>query len=459
MEEEVEAALEIKEKIQVSSNAEATRLDDILGEDLIASEISQEVSQEIINPDDLVKKDPSRSKSLETPILEEDEAPKEPLMIVHAPLDKKKSPIKRKKKKRKESKVQQSPISLKERMKLAAERRKLSGVTKKLSLAAVGIGIASKRRDLNNRVPMNELEKLGQIGIGLFGSVECVQHKQTRELYALKVVSKGVYKKDGIVNNLMMEKTCLSILDSNFIIRLYSTMKDRQCCYFLLEFVNGGEFYELLRTFTYFSNSYAQFYAANVVLAFEHMHNHGVVYRDLKPENLMLTHKGYVKVIDLGFAKKIDDKRTYTYCGTPDYLAPEIIEELGHSYPVDWWTLGVLIFEMLIGRGPFKADTNEKIFKKATSGKVKFPRQLTLHADDIIRSFLQQDPENRLGVDGTSPIKGHGWFQSINWGDLRAQKIDPPHIPSEREKTSHDADEEPPYIELSNDSDGLFEDF
>lgn len=364
-------------------------------------------------------------------------------------------------KKSKGVRVKQSPISLKERMKVAAERRKKSGVLKEISLSSVGL---SPNRLFSDRILIKDMKKLGQIGIGLFGAVDCVKHRETGELYALKVISKGIYKKEGIVKTLIMEKTCLSLLDSPFIIRLFSTMKTKQCCYFLLEFVNGGEFYELLSLHTYFSDAFAQFYASNVVLAFEHMHAQGIVYRDLKPENLMLATNGYVKVIDLGFAKKIGTEKTFTYCGTPDYLAPEIIEELGHSYAVDWWTLGVLIYEMLIGRGPFRADTNEKIFKKATSGKVKFPRQLTLHADGIIRAFLKQNPNDRLGVEnntdyGVSLIKEHEWFQNIDWAEIRAQRTKAPHVPSETQKTGWSGEEEAPYMELSHDSDGLFQDF
>ncbi len=180
---------------------------------------------------------------------------------------------------------------------------------------------------------------------------------------------------------------------------------------------------------TLFPEDTARFYAASVVLAFEFMHEKNIIYRDLKPENLLLDHLGFLKVTDFGFAKEIGkDGRTWTLCGTPDYLAPEIVSGKGHGKAVDWWTLGVLIYEMLASYPPFYDEEPMKTYQKIVSGKVTYPPHFSAEAVNLISKLLQLKAANRLGVikGGAALIKAHPWFKGFDWNAHVAQKITPP---------------------------------
>lgn len=376
-------------------------------------------------------------------------------------------------------------LSLKERWALAAKKQKdgklsfgnPSQFIEAEEAETIPNALIANPRNSNVErvVELTDLKRVYKMGCGLFGSVDCVQYNKTGDKYALKVISKGVVKNEGIIENLSQEKETLLALDSPFIIKLYSTLQSEQYCFFLLELARGGEFYELLLTYTTFSESWARFYASNVAVAFQHMHSRGVVYRDLKPENLMLDKSGYIKLIDLGFAKIINQDKTYTYCGTPDYLSPEMVDEVGHDYTSDWWGLGVLIFEMLIGRGPFRANSIEQTCKMITSGKVRIPpNRMTEYAENIIRSLCTLEPENRLGYkgDGVSELQSHPWFSVVDWIGIKERTVDPPYIPQEsapKESKTECSDPLNNYHHYTNpsevpfevyvDNDGMFERF
>jgi len=282
------------------------------------------------------------------------------------------------------------------------------------------------------------LDDMHCLGVGEFGSVDCVRRRDTSDCYALKKISKGVYYDRGIIPSLLNEKLCLMAVDHSFIIQLYATLQDKHFCYFVLEHVSGAEFYDHLTKYLKFPINWAKFYCANVVLAIGHLHSKGIVYRDIKPENLLLDKSGYIKVIDLGFCKFIHGARTHTYCGTIDYLAPEVVNEEGHSYPYDWWCLGVLTYEMVIGRAPFRSDNANETFKKIIAGKVKFPRWIPKEyaaTKKLIRKFMKLNPGKRLGVNelgvkaGLDDIKNHSWFSCIDWKALEAKKMTPPYVP------------------------------
>jgi len=172
------------------------------------------------------------------------------------------------------------------------------------------------------------------------------------------------------------------------------------------------------------------FFAASIVLAFEYMHSKGIIYRDLKPENLLLTEKGYLKITDFGFAKKIKDKRTWTLCGTPDYLAPEVVSGQGHDRSVDWWTLGILIYEMLASYPPFYDEDPMKTYAKIMHGQVAFPMHFSKHAVDLIKRLLHPKPTKRLGVlkGGAKLIKQHPWFKNFDWEQFEKQTMKAPII-------------------------------
>ncbi|KAJ3271761.1 hypothetical protein HDV01_006369 [Terramyces sp. JEL0728] len=200
--------------------------------------------------------------------------------------------------------------------------------------------------------------------------------------------------------------------------------------YLLLEFVIGGEMFSHLRRAGRFSNEMTKFYASEITLALVYLHNMDIIYRDLKPENLLLDHQGHIKIADFGFAKIVPD-RTWTLCGTPEYLAPEIIQSRGHGKAVDWWALGILIFEMLAGYPPFFDDNPFGIYEKILAGKIVFPPHFHADARDLIKRFLTADLTNRLGnlSGGSEDVKNHRWFAGVNWQDVLDRKIQAPIVP------------------------------
>jgi serine/threonine protein kinase len=205
-------------------------------------------------------------------------------------------------------------------------------------------------------------------------------------------------------------------------------MRDKNFLYFLLEPSLGGELFSVLRVADKFDNDTARFYAGIVVCVFQYLHARDILYRDLKPENLLMDAQGYLKITDFGFAKMTRD-RTYTFCGTPDYLAPEIVASAGHHTGADWWTLGVLVYEMLVGYTPFYDEAGPaSMYSKILAGKVAFPQGVPAAAQDLVRSLLQTKPTRRLGVllGGAEVIKNHAWFRGFDWAALTSRQMPAP---------------------------------
>lgn len=198
----------------------------------------------------------------------------------------------------------------------------------------------------------------------------------------------------------------------------------------LLEFVAGGELFSYLRAAGRFSGPTSCFYAAEIVCALEYLHSKHIVYRDLKPENLLLDSQGHLKITDFGFSKKLTD-RTWTLCGTPEYLAPEIIQSKGHNKAVDWWALGVLIYEMLAGFPPFFDDNPFGIYEKILSGRIEWPKHMDPIAKDLIKKLLIADRTKRLGNmrQGADDVKRHRWFKLVEWPLVPQRALTPPIRP------------------------------
>lgn len=276
--------------------------------------------------------------------------------------------------------------------------------------------------------PLDKLRVIGLLGSGSFGRVELREHVDTGYTYALKAINKQSIRENGQLEFIKNERAVLAVLDSPFIVKLHGAMVDTENVYFLLEPAMGGEMFSLLNEHDKFPEDAVRFYAASVVLAFEHMHSQTIVYRDLKPENVMLDHEGYVKITDFGFAKPLTN-RTYTFCGTPDYLSPEIVLNQGHGFPTDWWTVGVLMYEMLTGQTPFYDDSTQAMYEKIVAGIFPFPAHVSPDARDLVKRFLVKKPTKRLGVisGGVKLIKEHPFFSGFDWDALMARKLPAPY--------------------------------
>ncbi|CAJ0569975.1 unnamed protein product, partial [Mesorhabditis spiculigera] len=286
--------------------------------------------------------------------------------------------------------------------------------------------------DLMEYAPMlQDLEAVCTIGTGTFGRVQLTRHRETKKHYALKVLNMHKLVTTRQVEHVHNEKHILNLIQHPFIVNLHATERDERNLYMIMEFVPGGELFSYLRAARRFSLPMATFYAAEITSALSFLHSKNIVYRDLKPENLMLTKEGHIKMADFGFAKELRD-RTYTLCGTPEYLAPESVAKKGHNKAVDWWALGILIYEMLVGKPPFVGKCAQQIYAAILEHNLKFPRSFDLVAKDLVRKLLEEDRTRRLGCmkGGAEDVMGHRFFSHINWDDVETMRLTPPIVPT-----------------------------
>ncbi|KAG8299457.1 cAMP-dependent protein kinase catalytic subunit beta-like [Homalodisca vitripennis] len=268
------------------------------------------------------------------------------------------------------------------------------------------------------------------IGVGTFGVVLLMKDETEDTYYAVKAINKKVIVKSKQIPHILNEKKILNVTNFPFIIYLVNYFSDNSYLYFVLPFVSGGDLFTSLRRVHKFNDGLSRFYASQVVLALEYLHHLDIIYRDLKPENILLDHTGYIKLTDFGFGK-ILKSRTWTLCGTPEYLAPEVVLNRGYSKAVDWWALGVLIFEMICGRSPFVSREPIRIYEKILSNRYVFTPEALPDAKDLIKQLLQPNISLRIGSlkHGVKDIKDHPWFRPIDWMMVLNRKMDPPFVP------------------------------
>jgi len=283
------------------------------------------------------------------------------------------------------------------------------------------------------------LDSVGLLGVGAFGSVTLERDPQSGKLYALKTLSKGLIQHNELQESVQNEREIMTMIDSPFTLRLYGTFKDENYVYFLLEPLLGGDLHFLIRSpetsVMLRRPTMHKFLMACVVCGLEHLHERNIVFRDLKSENVLLSSRGYAKLCDFGFAKFVLG-RTFTLCGTPEYVAPEVIEPVGYDRMVDWWALGVLTFEVISGDTPFSDEAEEGdpspviIFHRVMAGieHVKF----TCHDAQsrvFITALLQRVPGKRLGIGGAKQVKRHPFFKRIDFGAMQKQELEAPYVP------------------------------
>jgi len=286
------------------------------------------------------------------------------------------------------------------------------------------------------KVPWDSLEELGVLGTGSFGHVTLRRDRSNGKLYALKALSKGYIKSKNIEQHVINERKTMEMLGSEFLVRLYCTYRCEQYVYFLCEPALGGELYEVYmqNEQMFGSADHAKFYAVCAILGLQHLHERRIIYRDLKLENALLYSNGYACLTDLGLAKVVIGK-TYTVCGTADYLAPEILRQTGHNRAVDWWALGVMLFIMMAGRSPFDAEDVMHIYRNIVKGFKReiFPEGFGQDLIELIQGLCRKKPERRLpmGPGDAGNIQAHPWFQDYPWDAVSTRTLQAPYLPPE----------------------------
>ncbi|GAA5980725.1 hypothetical protein JCM11641_000185 [Rhodosporidiobolus odoratus] len=280
---------------------------------------------------------------------------------------------------------------------------------------------------------INDFDLLKVIGKGSFGKVMQVRKKESGRIYALKTIRKAHIVSRSEVTHTLAERTVLAQVNNPFIVPLKFSFQNAEKLYLVLSYINGGELFHHLQREGRFSEERSRFYAAELLCALEHLHQFNVIYRDLKPENILIDYVGHIALCDFGLSKlnMTESETTNTFCGTPEYLAPELL--LGHRYQrtVDWWTLGVLLYEMLSGLPPFYSENTNEMYQKILTDPLRFGDEISPDARSLLTGLLTRDPQQRLGVTGAHAIKEHPFFaKNIDFNRLMQKKIQPPFKPS-----------------------------
>ncbi|XP_051931530.1 protein kinase C delta type-like [Hippocampus zosterae] len=268
------------------------------------------------------------------------------------------------------------------------------------------------------------------LGKGSFGKVLLAELKGRDQFYAVKVLKKDVVLMDDDVECTMVEKRVLALAWENpFLTHLYSTFQSKEHLFFVMEYLNGGDLMFHIQDKGNFSPTRATFYAAEIIVGLQFLHSKGIIYRDLKLDNVMLDKDGHIKIADFGMCKEnvFGDARASTFCGTPDYIAPEILLGQKYTFSVDWWSFGVLVYEMLIGQSPFQGDDEDELFESIRSDTPQYPRWIPKEARKLLELLLERDPTRRLGVVGD--IRAQPFFKSVNWRALERREVEPPFKP------------------------------
>jgi len=281
------------------------------------------------------------------------------------------------------------------------------------------------------KVQIEDFELLKVIGRGAFGKVMLVKKKDDGKIYAMKIMKKRTIIARGQVDHTKAERKILQSLDHPFLMALRYAFQSKEKLYLVLDYIRGGELFFHLKNNRRFNEEVARLWCGEVALAMGHLHGLGVIYRDLKPENILVDNTGHVVLTDFGLAKDVNpDEKTNTFCGTPEYLAPEIVTGAGHDKAVDWWSLGILLYELTVGIPPFYSQNVNEMYNKIQHGVLRFPPFLTDPCKQIIVALLNRDPKKRLGSEADiEDIKEHAFFEDIDWDRMMAKEYTSGFVP------------------------------
>ena len=288
---------------------------------------------------------------------------------------------------------------------------------------------------LTVKVTYNDFIPLKLLGRGSFGEVLLVKLKATEKIYAMKILEKKLLKIKKQQSHTKTERDLMVKINSPFIVNIKSAFQDETNLYLVSEFMQGGDMFFHMHDgqIVTFDVKKTKFYIVELVLALESLHKNNMVYRDLKPENILLDNKGHIKLTDFGLSKILEDEKdkAFTICGTPQYLAPEVLLKQGYDKSIDWWSLGCIMYEMLIGKLPFPIKREVKMSLKLYEKKITFPKNTDKDAEDLIKKLLVVNPKARLGYgpNGCDNVKNHPFFNGVDWDLAYEKKLDPPFVP------------------------------
>ncbi len=280
---------------------------------------------------------------------------------------------------------------------------------------------------------LTDLDLLETVGTGTFGRIRLVKHITEKTYFALKMMKKARIGRLKQLHHIKSELKIMATVRCDFMPELYAFFQDDNSIYMMMTYIPGGELFSHLRRQEFFDLPQYQFYAIELACALHTLHELNIAYRDIKPENILLTKEGHIRLVDFGIAKFLDDDKTFTMCGTPEYLAPETIKGEGHGTGVDWWALGVLIFEMAFGYPPFYGNNPFTVYSKILSGNIQFPSgsRCPVNTKSIVKGLCNVSRTSRLGCGrgGFTGLSSHKFFSGVEWRSAARQLIMPPIVP------------------------------